>query len=97
MSFRARDGRYVRAYSSAESEAAMNEPTQPDPTTPLDEPSLGLPRPAVRGLVSAGVTTLGAAWETDDRDLLKCHGVGPRAVRIIRRLQQDAPASAASD
>jgi hypothetical protein len=75
----------------------MNEPTQPDPTTLLDEPSLRLPRPAVRGLVGAGVTTLGDAWDTSDRELLACHGVGPRAVRIIRRLQKDRPASAASD
>jgi hypothetical protein len=75
----------------------MNEPTQPDPTTPLDEPSLRLPRPAVRGLVGAGVTTLGHAWDTSDRELLACHGVGPRAVRIIRRLQKDRPTSAAND
>jgi hypothetical protein len=106
MSLRACDGRYVHAYcctavsgasTQPESEAAMTEPTQPDPTTPLGEPSLRLPRPAVRGLVSAGVTTLGAAWDTSDRALLACHGVGPKAVRIIRRLQKDPPAPAAND
>jgi hypothetical protein len=86
-----------RRVNLPESEAAMNERTQPDPTTPLDEPSLRLPRPAVRGLVGAGVTTLGAAWDTSDRELLACHGVGPRAVRIIRRLQKHRPASAAND
>jgi hypothetical protein len=74
----------------------MND-TQPDRTTPLDEPSLGLPRPAIRGLVGAGVTTLGAAWDTSDKQLLACHGVGSKAVRIIRRLQQDSPASAANE
>jgi hypothetical protein len=67
----------------------MNERTQPDPTTPLDEPSLRLPSPAVRDLVGAG--------DTSDRELLACHGVGPRAVLIIRRLQKDRPASAAND
>jgi hypothetical protein len=71
--------------------------TQPDPATPLDEPSLRLSRPAIRGLVGAGVKTLGAAWGTSDQQLLACHGVGPRAVRIIRRLQKDSPASAANE
>ena len=71
--------------------------TQPDPTTPLEEPSLRLPRPAVRGLVAAGVTTLGAAWDTSDQELLACHGVGPRAVRIIRSLQKDHSASASNE
>jgi hypothetical protein len=75
----------------------MKELTQPKPTTPLDEPSLRLPRPAIRGLAGAGVTTLGAAWDTSDQQLLACHGVGPKAVRIIRRLQKDSPASAAKD
>jgi hypothetical protein len=71
--------------------------TQPDPATPLDEPSLRLPRPAVRGLVGAGVTTLAAAWDTSDQELLACHGVGPKAVRIIRRLQKDSPASVTNE
>jgi uncharacterized protein YdhG (YjbR/CyaY superfamily) len=65
----------------------MSDTTHPDATTPLDEPSLGLPRPAVRGLAGAGVTTLGAAWAKSDRELLACHGVGPKAVRMIRQLQ----------
>jgi hypothetical protein len=65
----------------------MNKPIEPDPTTPLDDPGLGLPRPAVRGLLAAGVTTLGAAWATSDRDMLAWHGVGPKAVRMIRQLQ----------
>jgi hypothetical protein len=47
--------------------------------------------------MGAGVTTLEAAWDTDDQALLACHGVGPRAVRIIRQLQKDFSASAAND
>jgi hypothetical protein len=106
MKSRACEGRHAYAYwfcrgrrrvNLPEREAAMNEPTQPDPTTPLDEPSLRLPRPAVRGLLGAGVMTLGAAWDTSDRELLACHGVGPRAVRIIRGLQKDRPAAATND
>ena len=58
-----------------------------DPNTPLDEPSLKLPRPAVRGLEAGGITTLGAAWETSDQDMLKLHGVGQKAVRMIRELE----------
>jgi hypothetical protein len=65
----------------------MNEPIQPDATTPLDDPSLRLPRPAVRGLVGAGVTTLGAAWAMSDPEMLACHGVGAKAVRMIRDLE----------
>jgi hypothetical protein len=75
----------------------VNESHQPDATTPLDEPSLRLPRPAVRGLAATGVTTLGAAWGRSDDDLLACHGVGPRAMRIIRRLQDDVSPSGADD
>ena len=62
-------------------------PTEPDATTPLDDASLRLPRPAVRGLAAAGITTLGAAWTAADADLLALHGVGPKAVRMIRELQ----------
>jgi len=68
----------------------MNEPIQPDATTRLDDPSLSLPRPAVRGLASAGVATLGDAWAKTDAEMLACHAVGPKAVRIIRELQTRA-------
>jgi uncharacterized protein YdhG (YjbR/CyaY superfamily) len=61
--------------------------SRPDADTPIDDPSLRLPRPAVRGLIGAGVTTLGAAWAAEDDELLAHHGVGPKAVRIIRSLQ----------
>ena len=60
--------------------------SKPDPATPLDDPALGLPRPAVRGLAGAGITTLGEALAADDADMLALHGVGPKAVRIIREL-----------
>jgi len=66
-------------------------PTKPDATTPLDDPSLRLPKPAVRGLAAAGITTLGAAWAAEDGDLLALHGVGQKGVRTIRQLQTGEP------
>ncbi|HEX6021447.1 MAG TPA: hypothetical protein VFZ00_05590 [Solirubrobacter sp.] len=60
----------------------------PDASTPLDDPSLRLPRPAVRGLAGAGIHTLGDAWDADDDAMLKLHGVGPKAIRIIRELEE---------
>jgi hypothetical protein len=71
----------------------MKEAIEPDPATPLDDPSLGLPRPAVRGLASAGIKTLDAAWAASDADMLAHHGVGAKAVRLIRDLQPSAPTS----
>jgi hypothetical protein len=69
----------------------MNQPIQPDARTPLDDPSLRLPRPAVRALAGATVTTLGAAWAMSDEEMLACHGVGPKAVCMIRALQGAGP------
>ena len=58
-----------------------------DATTRLDDPALRLPRPAVRGLAAAEVMTLGDAWAMDDREMLALHGVGQKAVRMIRELE----------
>jgi hypothetical protein len=68
----------------------MSKPNHPDDTTPIDDPALRLPGPAVRGMVAAGLTTLGAVWSATDRDLLRLHGVGPKAVRMIRSLKSEA-------
>jgi hypothetical protein len=65
----------------------MSETNHPDPATPIDDPALGLPQPAVRGLAGSGLRTLGAVWAATDRELLSLHGVGPKAVRIVRSLQ----------
>jgi len=40
--------------------------------------------PATRALHGAGITTLAQAAERPDAELLALHGVGPRAVRILR-------------
>ncbi|MCZ2262138.1 hypothetical protein IRJ14_06020, partial [Isoptericola sp. QY 916] len=41
-------------------------------------------RPATRALAGAGVTTLADVAARTDAELLALHGVGPRAVRILR-------------
>ncbi|MFK0292469.1 helix-hairpin-helix domain-containing protein [Streptomyces sp. NPDC090442] len=40
--------------------------------------------PATRALASAGITTLAQIAELTDAELLALHGVGPKAVRILR-------------
>jgi hypothetical protein len=60
---------------------------RPTAATPLNEAALQLPAPAVRGLAAAGLTTLGEAWAATDEILLALHGVGPKAVRMIRALE----------
>lgn len=41
-------------------------------------------RPATRALLAAGIGTLSAAVARSDAELLALHGVGPRAVRLLR-------------
>lgn len=44
----------------------------------------GLARPALRALAGAGYTSLNQLRKVKDEDLLKLHGMGPNARRIIR-------------
>ena len=39
--------------------------------------------PATRALTGAGYTTLDQLTRVSARDLLKLHGVGPRAIRVL--------------
>ena len=41
-------------------------------------------RVATRELAHRGITTLTQAAERTERDLLAIHGVGPKAIRILR-------------
>lgn len=41
-------------------------------------------KPATRALLAANVTTLKQVAELSDKELLALHGVGPKAVRILR-------------
>lgn len=40
--------------------------------------------PARRALVNAGITRLEQLSRVSERELLKLHGMGPRAVRLLR-------------
>jgi predicted flap endonuclease-1-like 5' DNA nuclease len=49
---------------------------------PPDLPAIG--RPATAALAAAGVTRLEQLTAWTERDLLALHGMGPKAVRILR-------------
>lgn len=44
-------------------------------------------KPATRALLAAGIRTLSEARARSDEELLALHGVGPKAVRLIRESQ----------
>ncbi|MCC8249927.1 hypothetical protein [Saccharothrix luteola] len=44
----------------------------------------GIGRPATRALTAIGVTTLAQVARLSDAELLAVHGVGPKAVRVLR-------------
>jgi predicted flap endonuclease-1-like 5' DNA nuclease len=44
----------------------------------------GLGAPAERALAQAGYTRLEQVTEVTEKDLLRLHGVGPRAIRLLR-------------
>ena len=48
--------------------------------TPL--PNIGAP--ATRALAAAGIDTLDGVAARTEREVLAMHGVGPRAIRILR-------------
>ncbi|MFE2233497.1 DNA-binding protein [Streptomyces sp. NPDC059442] len=57
--------------------------------TPTDDPAAtGLPRgigaPATRALTAAGYTRLDQFAGVPTAELLRLHGVGPKAVRVLR-------------
>ncbi|WP_324651391.1 helix-hairpin-helix domain-containing protein [Georgenia sp. H159] len=47
-----------------------------------DLPAIG--RPANGALLEAGITTLDEVARMSEKELLALHGVGPRAVRLLR-------------
>lgn len=53
--------------------------------TPHDAPlPAGIGNPALRALATAGITRLDQIAARSDADLLALHGVGPKAVRLLR-------------
>lgn len=52
--------------------------------TPSSDLPTSIGKPATRALVGAGYTQLEQLTGVTEADLLKLHGVGPKAVRILR-------------
>jgi predicted DNA-binding transcriptional regulator YafY len=61
--------------------APRPEPTEGAPSMPVPD---GLPGPALRGLTAAGLVDLDRLAEVTEADVLRLHGVGPKAVTLLR-------------
>ncbi|WP_405219785.1 hypothetical protein [Agrococcus sp. Ld7] len=57
--------------------------TRDTPAQNGDLPEIG--RPANRALLAIGVTTLDQVAAMPEAELLALHGVGPRAIRLLRK------------
>ena len=58
----------------------------------------GIGKPALRALTAAGYTRLDQLAKVKEDDLLKLHGVGPKAMRVLRdALQASGLSFAAPD
>ena len=55
-----------------------------DSTTPPTPLPRGIGRPATAALALAGITTLDDVRGVDLDELLRLHGVGPKAIRVLR-------------
>ena len=53
-----------------------------DQSSDSDFPKIG--RPATQALLAAGYTRLDQLTGVSEADLLRLHGVGPKAVRLLR-------------
>ncbi|GAA1425102.1 hypothetical protein GCM10009640_22880 [Agrococcus citreus] len=63
------------------------------PSKPSPDPTGGLPRigrPATGALLAQGVTTLEQVAQWREAELLAVHGVGPKAVAILREALAEA-------
>ncbi|MEU4766013.1 hypothetical protein AB0H12_22410 [Actinosynnema sp. NPDC023794] len=70
-----------RAPAELSARAAAAETAEPGEVGDLPE---GIGRPATRALTAIGVTTLAQVARLSDAELLAVHGVGPKAVRVLR-------------
>jgi hypothetical protein len=50
----------------------------------MTDPPPGLGKPAERAFGQAGYTRLEQFAEVTEKDLLRLHGVGPKAIRLLR-------------
>ena len=54
---------------------------KPNETVPIPA---GIGKPALRALAAAGIKSLDEVARASEDDLLALHGVGPRAIRILK-------------
>jgi len=54
---------------------------KPNETVPIPA---GIGKPALRALAAAGIKSLEDVARTSEDDLLELHGVGPRAIEILK-------------
>lgn len=63
----------------------------------MDNPKHNLPEdignPATNALFAAGITTLKQVAVLSDKELLALHGVGPKAIRLLREHIKKGPRS----
>ncbi|TQM85162.1 hypothetical protein FHX81_7635 [Saccharothrix saharensis] len=71
----------ARAPKSLAAQAVAAEGAEPGEVGNLPK---GIGRPATRALTAIGVTTLAQVARLGDAELLAVHGVGPKAVRVLR-------------
>jgi predicted flap endonuclease-1-like 5' DNA nuclease len=64
-------------------------------TLPDELPRIGAP--ASRALAAVGITRLSQLTQHSAADLLKLHGMGPRAITILRRALADQELSLRDD
>ena len=62
-----------------------------DSTTPPAPLPRGIGRPAAAALALEGITTLDDVREVDLDGLLRLHGVGPKAIRVLREALASTP------
>lgn len=54
------------------------------PTTPVSNLPLTMGKPALRALAAAGISKLEELSAISEKELLILHGMGPKAIRIIK-------------
>jgi hypothetical protein len=58
---------------------------QPSGDAPESDLPAGIGRPATRALIGAGYTRLEQLTTVSEDEILKLHGVGPKALDLLRR------------
>ena len=69
----------IRSITGSTARSLRSMSTPPDPSLPAK-----IGKPALRALTAAGITRLSQIAARSDAELLALHGVGPKAVRVLR-------------